>query len=143
MTPEHHNAVKVLLFLDVGDSMDDHAQICEELFSATRREFKHVEYLYIPQFSLWAGVAPQHSPPHRHYPHHPYPVHPMAAAYRVTLVGDATMSPYEIIYPGGSVEHSNPELSRSGCSACYRFFPRSSGSTRNRKPGGSSYHPSA
>ena len=96
MVPERHNSVKVLLFLDVGGSMDDHIQICEQLFSAARTEFKHLEYFYFHNF-LYERVATW-DVLHK-YPHD----------YKVIFVGDATMSPYEITYPGGSVEHTNPE----------------------------------
>ncbi len=108
MVPERHNNVKVLLFLDVGGSMDDHIELCEQLFSAARTEFKHLEYFYFHNF-LYERVWKDN---HRRgtdriqtwdvmhkYPHD----------YKVIFVGDATMSPYEITYPGGSVEHSNPE----------------------------------
>src|SRR5690349_4238821 len=108
LVPERHNAVKVLLFLDVGGSMDDHVRICEQLFSAARVEFKHLEYFYFHNFlyeRVWrdnrrraterlATWEVLHT-----YPHD----------YEVIFVGDATMSPYEIVYPGGSVEHTNEE----------------------------------
>jgi len=108
MVPERHNAVKVLLFLDIGGSMDDHIRTCEQLFSAARVEFKHLEYFYFHNFlyeRVWrdnrrraaerlATWEVLHT-----YPHD----------YKVIFVGDATMSPYEIVYPGGSVEHSNEE----------------------------------
>ena len=108
MVPERHNAVKVLLFLDVGGSMDDHIRICEQLFSAARVEFKHLEYFYFHNFlyeRVWRDNrrraierVPTWEVLHT-YPHD----------YKVILVGDATMSPYEIVYPGGSVEHANEE----------------------------------
>ncbi len=108
MVPERHNSVKVLLFLDIGGSMDDHVRVCEQLFSATRTEFKHLEYFYFHNFlyeRVWkdnrrratervATLDVMHK-----YPHD----------YKLIFVGDATMSPYEITYPGGSVEHTNPE----------------------------------
>jgi uncharacterized protein with von Willebrand factor type A (vWA) domain len=108
MVPERHNAVKVLLFFDVGGSMDDHIRVCEQLFSAARLEFKHLEYFYFHNFlyeRVWkdnrrraterlATLDVLHT-----YPHD----------YKVIFVGDATMSPYEIVYPGGSVEHTNDE----------------------------------
>jgi len=108
MVPERHNAVKVLLFLDIGGSMDDHIRTCEQLFSAARVEFKHLEYFYFHNFlyeRVWrdnrrraaerlATWEVLHT-----YPHD----------YKVIFVGDATMSPYEIVYAGGSVEHSNEE----------------------------------
>ena len=108
MVPERHNAVKVLVFFDVGGSMDDHVKICEELFSATRTEFKHLEYFYFHNFiyeSVWrdnrrrmSERTPMMDVLHK-YPHD----------YKVIFVGDATMSPYEVSYPGGSVEHHNEE----------------------------------
>ena len=108
MVPERHNAVKVLLFLDVGGSMDDHIRVCEQLFSAARAEFKHLEYFYFHNFlyeRVWKdnrrrGAERVATWDVLHtYPHD----------YKVILVGDATMSPYEIVYPGGSVEHTNEE----------------------------------
>lgn len=105
---ERHNAVKVLLFLDVGGSMDDHVRICEELFSAARSEFKHLEYYYFHN-CVYEGVwrdnrrrISERVPTMevlRTYP----------ADYRLIFVGDASMSPYEIAYAGGSVEHWNEE----------------------------------
>jgi uncharacterized protein with von Willebrand factor type A (vWA) domain len=108
MVPERHNAVKVLLFLDVGGSMEDYVRICEELFSAARVEFKHLEYFYFHNFlyeSVWrdnrrrnSERTPTFQVLHK-YPHD----------YKLIFVGDAAMSPYEIGYPGGSVEHQNEE----------------------------------
>ena len=108
MVPERHNAVKVLLFLDIGGSMDDHIRACEELFSAASSEFKHLEYFYFHNCvyeGLWKDNRRRHG---ERIPTmevlHKYP-----ADYKLILVGDATMSPYEIQYPGGSVEHWNEE----------------------------------
>ena len=108
MVPERHNAVKVLLMLDVGGSMDPHVRVCEELFSACKTEFKHLEYYYFHNFtyeSLWkdnlrrnAERIPVHDIMHRY-----------TRDYRLIFVGDASMSPYEIASPGGSVEHWNEE----------------------------------
>lgn len=108
MVPEKHNAVKLLLFLDVGGSMDPHIKVCEELFSAARSEFKHLEFFYFHNClyeRVWKDNARRHTATiptmevlHT-YPHD----------YRVIVVGDASMSPYEIAYPGGSVEHWNEE----------------------------------
>jgi uncharacterized protein with von Willebrand factor type A (vWA) domain len=106
--PERHNAIKVLLFLDVGGSMDGHVRVCEELFSAARSEFKHLEYFYFHNFlyeSVWKDGQRRHSERTpvleilRTYP----------PDYRVIIVGDASMSPYEIMQPGGSIEHWNDE----------------------------------
>jgi len=108
MVPERHNAVKVLLCLDIGGSMDDHVRICEELFSATKTEFKHLEYFYFHNFvyeSLWKDNRRRHS---ERVPTLDI-VHKYGTDYKLIFVGDATMSPYEIAYPGGSVEHWNEE----------------------------------
>ncbi|MBT8092534.1 MAG: VWA domain-containing protein [Gammaproteobacteria bacterium] len=108
MVAERHNAVKVLLCLDIGGSMDDHVRICEELFSAARSEFKHLEYFYFHNFiyeSLWKDNRRRHA--------EKTPtldiLHKYASDYKLIFVGDATMSPYEIVYAGGSVEHWNEE----------------------------------
>ena len=108
MVPERHNAVKVLLFLDVGGSMDDHVKICEELFSAARTEFKHLEYFYFHNFVYETVWKDNHR---RHNERIPLLdiLHKYAHDYKLVLVGDATMSPYEIAYPGGSIEHHNEE----------------------------------
>lgn len=108
MVPERHNAVKVLLFFDIGGSMDDHIRVCEQLFSATRTEFKHMEYFYFHNFiydAVWRNNARRQSEKistldllHK-YPHD----------YKVIFVGDASMSPYEILQAGGSVEYFNEE----------------------------------
>lgn len=108
MVPERHNAVKVLLFLDVGGSMEDHVRVCEELFSAARSEFKHLEYFYFHN-CVYEGVWKDNR--RRHGERIPTwdVLHRYSADYKLILVGDATMSPYEIGYPGGSVEHFNEE----------------------------------
>jgi uncharacterized protein with von Willebrand factor type A (vWA) domain len=108
MVPERHNAVKVLLFLDVGGSMDDHVRVCEELFSAASGEFKHLEYFYFHN-CVYEGVWKDNT--RRHSDRTPLMdvLHKYSADYKLILVGDATMSPYEIHYPGGSVEHWNEE----------------------------------
>ena len=108
LVPERHNAVKVLLFLDVGGSMDDHVQICQELFSAARSEFKHLEFFYFHNF-LYEGVWQDNH--RRHTERIPTMdiIHTYAGDHKVVMVGDATMSPYEIAYAGGSVEHWNEE----------------------------------
>jgi len=108
MVPERHNAVKVLLFLDIGGSMDDHVRVCEELFSAVRGEFKHLEYFYFHN-CVYEGVWKDNR--RRHSQRIPTldVMHKYAADYKLIFVGDATMSPYEIQYPGGSVEHWNEE----------------------------------
>ena len=108
MVPERHNAVKVLLFFDIGGSMDDHIRVCEQLFSATRTEFKHMEYFYFHNFlyeRVWKDNRRRHS--ERIFTHDVMRTY--AHDYKVIFVGDATMSPYEITFPGGSVEHTNEE----------------------------------
>ncbi|HEX7060955.1 MAG TPA: VWA domain-containing protein [Woeseiaceae bacterium] len=108
MVPERHNAVKVLLCLDIGGSMEDHVQICEELFSAARSEFKHLEYFYFHNFvyeSLWKDNRRRHDERMSTRAI----TQKYGADYKLVFVGDATMSPYEIVYPGGSVEHWNEE----------------------------------
>jgi len=108
MVPERHNAVKVLLCLDIGGSMDDHVRVCEELFSAARSEFKHLEYFYFHNCvyeSVWRDNRRRHD---ERTPTMEV-VRTYGRDYKLVFVGDATMSPYEIIYPGGSVEHWNEE----------------------------------
>jgi uncharacterized protein with von Willebrand factor type A (vWA) domain len=108
MVPERHNAVKVLLFLDVGGSKESYVRICEELFSAARVEFKHLEYFYYHNFlyeSVWRDNRRRNSERTPTF----QVLHKYAHDYKLLFVGDASMSPYEVGYPGGSVEHSNPE----------------------------------
>jgi hypothetical protein len=98
----------VLLLLDIGGSMDGHVRTCEELFSATRAEFKHLEYFYFhncPYEALWRDAW------RRHVERTPTTqvLHTYDASYKLIFVGDASMSPYEIVQPGGSVEHWNEE----------------------------------
>jgi hypothetical protein len=106
--PERRNTVKVLLFFDVGGSMDWHVKISEELFSAARAEFKHMESFYFHNClyeSVWRENARRRSEtiPTRDI------LHSYPSDYKVIFIGDASMSPYEITMPGGSVEHSNRE----------------------------------
>jgi len=108
MVPERHNAVKVLLMLDVGGSMDDHIKLCEELFSAARIEFKHLEYYYFHNF-LYERVWKDNRRRLQEKVATWDLMHKYGHDYKLVLVGDATMSPYEIAYPGGSVEHHNEE----------------------------------
>jgi len=108
LRPERRNAVKVLLFLDVGGSMDDHVRIVEELFSAARSEFKHLHHFYFhncPYEGAWTSNA------RRGAERTPLPevIATFPADTRLVFVGDASMSPYEISHPGGSVEHWNAE----------------------------------
>jgi len=108
MVPERHNKAKVLLFFDVGGSMDDHIQVCEELFSAAQSEFKHLEYFYFHNCvyeSVWKDSRSRHQNKLSTWD----VIHTYGSDYQLVFVGDATMSPYEIVYPGGSVEHWNKE----------------------------------
>ncbi len=108
LVPERHNKVKVLLLLDVGGSMDDHVRACEELFSAARAEFKHLEYYYFHN-CLYEKVWKDNRRRHTDYIPTWELIHTYGPEYKVIFVGDSTMSPYEIVYPGGSVEHWNEE----------------------------------
>lgn len=108
MRPERRNTVKVLLFLDIGGSMDAHVKICEELFSATRTEFKHLESFYFHNFiyeSVWKDNKRRMS---ERIPTYEI-LNKYAHDYKCVFVGDATMAPYEITHAGGSVEHWNEE----------------------------------
>ena len=122
LVPERHNAVKVLLFLDVGGSMDGHVRACEELFSAARGEFKHLEYYYFHNFmyeTLWKDNRRRRTERvstlevMRTY----------GADYRLVFVGDASMGPYEIVKPGGSVEHWNDEAGSAWMARLRRAYP--------------------
>ncbi len=108
MRPERHNAVKVLLFFDIGGSMDDHIRVCEELFSAARSEFKVMEHFYFHN-CLYEYVWKENRRRHTERIPTMDVLHKYPADYKVIFVGDASMSPYEIAYPGGSVEHWNEE----------------------------------
>lgn len=123
LRPERRNAVKVLLFLDVGGSMDDHIRTCEELFSAARSEFKTLEYFYFHN-CLYEGVWKDNR--RRHVERIPtfdllrtYP-----SDYRAIFVGDASMSPYEVAMPGGSVEHMNEEAGATWLNRVVTTYPR-------------------
>jgi hypothetical protein len=123
MVPERHNTVKVLMLLDVGGTMDEHIKRVEELFSAAKAEFKHLEFYYFhnclyeyvwrnnrrryaEKFDTW-DVLRKYNPD-----------------YRLIFVGDATMSPYEILQPGGSVEHNNPEAGAVWLQRFTAHFPK-------------------
>jgi hypothetical protein len=122
MRPERHNAVKVLLFFDIGGSMDWHIQTTEELFSAARTEFKHMEHYYFHNCLYervwkenrrrWNDTTPTWQVLHT-YPHD----------YKVVFVGDASMGPYEITSPGGSVEHMNEEAGATWIERVTRTYP--------------------
>src|SRR6266478_5815827 len=123
MVPERHNAVKLLLFLDVGGSMEDHVRICEELFSAARSEFKHLIHFYFHNCiydSVWRDSR------RRQIEQTPVMelIHTYDAGYRVVLVGDASMSPYEIEKEGGSVERWNDEAGETWLRRLLDAYPK-------------------
>ena len=124
MVPERHNAVKVLLFLDVGGSMDDHVRVCEELFSAARGEFKHLEYFYFHNM-VYEGLWKDNRRRYTEKTETLTVLRTFSQDYKLILVGDATMSPYEITYPGGSVEHFNPEAGDIWMNRLLAAWPRS------------------
>ena len=124
LRPERRNAVKVLLFFDIGGSMDWHIKATEELFSAARTEFKHMEHFYFhnclyervwkENSRRWNDTTPTFDVLHT-YPHD----------YKAIFVGDAAMSPYEIVAPGGSVEHYNEEAGQLWMERVMRTYPAS------------------
>ncbi|NBS59605.1 MAG: VWA domain-containing protein [Betaproteobacteria bacterium] len=108
MRPERRNTVKVLLLLDIGGSMDDHVKLCQEMFSACKTEFKHLEYFYFHNCLydfVWKDNRRRHAERTRTWDL----LHKYGHDYKVIFVGDATMSPYEILQPGGSIEYYNEE----------------------------------
>ena len=122
MRPERHNAIKVLLFLDVGGSMDDHIAQCEELFSAAKEEFKHLEYFYFHNCiydHVWRNNQRRRS--------ETIPLldvmHKYGSDYKLILVGDATMAPYEILAPNGSVEYNNTEAGKAWMQRLLTTYP--------------------
>src|SRR5882724_7821615 len=123
MVPERHNVIKILLLLDVGGSMDDHVKTCEELFSAARTEFKHLEHFYFhncPYEALWRDNR-------RRFNEHVGTLEVMrtyASDYKLILVGDATMSPYEITSAGGGIEHWNQEPGSVWLQRLVKAYPK-------------------
>jgi hypothetical protein len=105
---ERRNAVKILLFLDIGGSMDEHVRTCEELFSAARSEFRHLEHFYFHN-CLYEKVWRDNNRRWHEWMALPDLLHRFPADWRVVIVGDASMSPHEILAAGGSVEHWNEE----------------------------------
>jgi len=123
MQPERRNRIKVLMLLDVGGTMDDHIERTEELFSAAQSEFKHMEFFYFHNCVydyLWKQNRRRHS--------ERFPTWDVLRTYppdtRVIFVGDATMSPYEILAPGGSVEYNNDEPGAAWLARFVNAFPR-------------------
>ncbi|MEE2946110.1 MAG: VWA domain-containing protein [Pseudomonadota bacterium] len=110
--PERRNAVKVLLFLDVGGSMDPHIKVVEELFSAARAEFKHLEYFYFHN-CLYEGVWRDNVRRWNDQTPTWEVLRTYGPDYKCIFVGDASMSPYEIAYPGGANEHWNQEAGQT------------------------------
>ena len=123
MVPERHNVIKILLLLDVGGSMDDHVKTCEELFSAARTEFKHLEHFYFhncPYEALWRDNR-------RRFNEHMGTlevIRTYASDYKLILVGDATMSPYEITSAGGGIEHWNQEPGSVWLQRLVKAYPK-------------------
>lgn len=121
MVPERHNSVKVLLFFDVGGSMDPHVKICEELFSAARSEFKHLKYFYFHNFlyeSVWTKSKRRHAETTSTFDI----INKYSKDYKVIFVGDATMAPYEVTHIGGSIEHYNEEAGATWMSRLIDHF---------------------
>ncbi|ALU43096.1 vWA domain-containing protein [Pseudoalteromonas rubra] len=108
MAPERHNAVNVIMLFDIGGSMDDHIQICEQLFSAAHSEFKHLEFFYFHN-CVYEHVWQDNDRLDNTLLDTHQLINRFGRDYRLIFVGDATMGPYEITYPGGSVEHWNQE----------------------------------
>ncbi|NQV79726.1 MAG: VWA domain-containing protein, partial [Alphaproteobacteria bacterium] len=122
MVPERRNTVKVLLLLDVGGSMDDWIKVCEELFSAARGEFKHLEYFYFHN-CLYERVWKDNRRRDQETQSVWDVLRTYGSDYRVVFVGDASMSPYEITLPGGSVEHWNEEPGAAWMQRFLQTFP--------------------
>lgn len=123
MRPERRNAVKLLLLFDIGGSMDSHIKVCEELFSACRTEFKHLEYYYFHNClyeSVWKDNMrrTQERIPTMDV------LNKYGSDYKVVIVGDAAMAPYEITQPGGSVEHWNEEAGHVWLTRLREKFPK-------------------
>jgi uncharacterized protein len=122
MRPERHNAVKLLLFLDVGGSMDPFIKLCEELFSAATSEFKNLEFFYFHN-CLYEGVWKDNRRRFQERTPTWDVLHKFGHDYKVVFVGDASMSPYEITHPGGSVEHFNEESGAAWMQRVVKTYP--------------------
>jgi uncharacterized protein with von Willebrand factor type A (vWA) domain len=123
MQPERKNRIKVLMLMDVGGSMDDHIERAEELFSAAKTEFKNLEFYYFHNCVydyLWKNNRRRHA--------ERFPTWDVLRKYpsdtRVIFVGDATMSPYEVLVPGGSVEYNNEEAGAEWLARFCHAFPK-------------------
>ena len=122
MRPERHNAVKLLLFLDVGGSMDPFVKLCEELFSAATAEFKNLEFFYFhncPYEGVWKDNRRRFAERTPTWD----VLHKFGHDYKLVFVGDASMSPYEITHPGGSVEHMNEEAGAAWMQRLTNTYP--------------------
>jgi uncharacterized protein with von Willebrand factor type A (vWA) domain len=123
MQAERRNAIKILLLLDIGGSMDDHVKTCEELFSAAKSEFKHLQHFYFHNFvyeALWKDNR-------RRFNEHTTTtelIRTYGPDYKLIFVGDATMSPYEITHAGGSVEHWNAEPGSVWLERLIKHYPK-------------------
>ena len=122
MRPERRNRVKVLMFIDVGGSMDPHVTISEELFSAAKTEFKHLEYFYLHNF-LYERVWRDNRLGRSKFVSTWEVLNTYSSDYKIIFVGDATMSPYEVTEPGGSVEHWNDESGAVWLQRMIKQFP--------------------
>jgi hypothetical protein len=121
--PERHNAVKVLMLFDVGGSMDDYIALCQQLFAAVRSEFKHLEFFYFHN-CVYEGVWRNNQRRHTEQISVLDLIHTYGSDYKLIFVGDATMGPYEIDYPGGSVEHWNQEPGRVWLERLLAQYPK-------------------
>jgi uncharacterized protein len=122
MRPERHNAIKVLLFFDVGGSMDDHIVQCQELFSAVKVEFKHLEYFYFHNCiydHVWRDNRRRRTEATSLYD----VLHKYGSDYKLIIVGDASMAPSEILYPNGSVEYNNTEAGQTWMQRLLSTYP--------------------
>ena len=122
LVPERRNATKLLLLLDVGGSMDGHVKVCEELFSAARMEFKHLEHFYFHNFvyeTVWRDNQMRNNVrlPTQQL------INTYSADHKVVFVGDATMSPYEIMAVGGSIEHWNEDSGATWIARLLALYP--------------------
>ncbi len=124
LRPERHNAVKVLLLLDIGGSMDEHSRLCSELFSAARAEFKHLEFYYFHNCVydfVWNDNRRRHGQRTGTWDL----MHRFNTDYRLIFVGDATMSPFEILRPGGSLEYMNEDAGADWLKRLTEVYQRS------------------
>lgn len=123
MVPERHNAVKVLMFFDIGGSMDPHVEMCQELFSAVRTEFKHLEYFYFHNFIydfVWKNNVRRFTEKSNTID----VMHKYASDYKVIFVGDASMAPYEITHIGGNIEYHNEEAGAAWMQRIAETYPK-------------------